>query len=154
MKSKLPHIQTSIFSVMSAMASEYSAINLSQGFPDFPIDERLYDLVHHYSKLGFNQYAPMPGIAILRQEIAAKVFREYGIAFNENTEITVTSGATQALFTAICAYVHAGQEVIIFTPAYDSYAPAIELNQGKVIEIPLNEVDFSIDWNVVEKNQR
>lgn len=151
MVSKLPNVQTSIFSVMSAMANEYGAINLSQGFPDFPIDERLYNLVQHYSQQGFNQYAPMPGVAELRHEIALKIQQEHRVLWNENTEITITSGATQAIFTAISAFLHAGEEAIIFTPAYDSYAPSIELNQGKVIEIPLHDDDFSIDWDHVSK---
>lgn len=149
MTSKLPKVQTSIFATMSLMAQEYGAINLSQGFPDFPIDERLYDLVHAYSKKGFNQYAPMPGILSLRQEIAQKIEQEHQVVFDPNTEITITSGATQALFTAISAFIHAGDEVLIFTPAYDSYAPVVELNLGKVIEIPLDENTFDIPWDLV-----
>lgn len=150
MQSKLPNIQTSIFAVMSGLAQQHQAINLSQGFPDFPIDARLYDLVHAYSQQGFNQYAPMPGILSLRQQIAQKTQREHAVSWNPDTEITITSGATQALFTAITAFVHAGDEVIIFTPAYDSYAPSIELQQGKVIEIPLDETSFDIPWDMVK----
>jgi methionine aminotransferase len=148
--SKLPFAGTSIFAVMSKMAQEHNAINLSQGFPDFPISETLIDRVHHYMKLGYNQYAPMPGVPALRKAIAAKALSTYGISYDADTEVTVTAGATQALFTAITAFVHSGDEVIIFEPAYDSYAPAIEACGGIVKGISLKLPDFHIDWNEVE----
>jgi len=148
--SKLPHAGTSIFAIMSKMALEHNAINLSQGFPDFPISETLIDRVHYYMKQGYNQYAPMPGVPVLRKAITAKALSTYGLAYDAETEITVTAGATQALFTAITAFVHRGDEVIIFEPAYDSYAPAIEACGGLVRGISLNLPDFHINWREVE----
>jgi len=149
--SKLPEIGTSIFAVMSKMASEYNAINLSQGFPDFNCSEELVEIVNHFMKKGFNQYAPMPGTIELRNEISKKVKRGYGKQYNPDTEITITAGATQALYTAFSSIVTQGDEVIIFEPAYDSYIPAIKINGGIPIPIKLNIVDFSIPWNEVEK---
>ncbi|MBK9291738.1 MAG: methionine aminotransferase [Bacteroidetes bacterium] len=149
--SKLPNVGTSIFAVMSKLAVEHNAINLSQGFPDFPIDKRLVDRVHHYMKKGFNQYAPMPGVQALRQAIAKKVHHLYGVAYDPEKEITITAGATQALFTAITAFVKEGDEVIIFEPAYDSYAPAVRLNGGLVKYARLQKPDFSIQWDAVTK---
>ena len=122
--SKLPHAGTSIFAVMSKMAIDHHAVNLSQGFPDFPISEKLIAKVHHYMKKGYNQYAPMPGVLPLREAIAAKVDASYGVSYSPESEITITAGATQALFTAITAFIKDSDEVIIFEPAYDSYAPA------------------------------
>jgi methionine aminotransferase len=150
--SKLPKISTSIFSIMSKMANEYNAINLSQGFPDFNCSDELLDLVNHYMKKGFNQYAPMPGVPALRKEISKKVLRDYGKEYNPEEEITITAGATQALFTAFSTIINPGDEVIVFEPAYDSYRPAIELNGGIVINIKLNPKDFSIPWDLVEKS--
>jgi methionine aminotransferase len=150
--SKLPEISTSIFSIMSKMANEYNAINLSQGFPDFNCSDELLDLVNHYMKKGFNQYAPMPGVPALRNEISKKVLRDYGKEYNPEEEITITAGATQALFTAFSTIIKPGDEVIFFEPAYDSYRPAIELNGGIVINIKLNPKDFSIPWDLVEKS--
>jgi len=149
--SKLPQVPTSIFTVMSKMANDYGAVNLSQGFPDFPISEELVRLVHKYMKNGLNQYAPMPGVLSLRGAISEKVKFLYGAEYHPETEVTVTAGATQALFTAIMALIKDGDEVIIFTPAYDSYAPAIELAGGKAVYIQLQTPDYKIDWNQVKK---
>ncbi|HNE78934.1 MAG TPA: aminotransferase class I/II-fold pyridoxal phosphate-dependent enzyme, partial [Flavobacteriales bacterium] len=121
-KSKLPHVGTTIFTVMSKLATECGAINLSQGFPDFPIDQTLSDLVHAAMRAGYNQYAPMPGLPALREAITAKVQRLYGYGYDPDAEVTVTAGGTQAIFTAIGATVHRGDEVIIVDPAYDCYA--------------------------------
>ena len=149
--SKLPNAGTSIFAVMSKMANEYNAINLSQGFPDFNCSEELIDLVHHFMKNGFNQYAPMPGTIDLRKQISHKVSRDYGHYYDAEKEITVTAGATQALYTAFSAIINNGDEVIIFEPAYDSYIPAIVANGGIPISIKLSADDFSIPWKEVEK---
>ena len=118
-QSKLPKVGTTIFSVMSALAKEHQAINLSQGLPNFDCSPRLRELVTHYMNAGFNQYAPMAGVPKLREQIAEKVVGMYGTAINANTDITITAGATQAIFTAITAFVRAGDEVIIIEPAYD-----------------------------------
>lgn len=149
---KLPDVGTSIFAVMSKMAIDNSAINLSQGFPDFNCSEHLVGLVNHFMKKGFNQYAPMPGIVELRKQIALKVKRDYGREYDFENEITVTAGATQALYTAFSAIIRTGDEVIIFEPAYDSYIPAIAANSGIPISIKLNQKDFSIPWEEVEKS--
>lgn len=132
------------------MAQDYQAINLSQGFPDFDCPERLKELVAHYLHDRKNQYPPMVGIPALRDRIAEKVQDLYGYAANPETEVTVTSGATEALFDAIQATVAIGDEVIVFDPAYDSYEPAIQLSGGKAIRIPLRLPDYSVDWNQVE----
>jgi methionine aminotransferase len=149
--SKLPQVPTSIFAIMSKMANDYGAINLSQGFPDFPVSEELIRLVNKYMKAGLNQYAPMPGVLSLRGAISEKVKFLYGANYNPETEVTVTAGATQALFTAIMALVKEGDEVIVFTPAYDSYAPAIELSGGKPVFIQLTAPDYHINWDNVMK---
>lgn len=149
--SKLPEISTSIFATMSKMANDFNAINLSQGFPDFNCSDELIELVNHFMKKGFNQYAPMPGAIELRDEISKKVNRNYLKHYKPDTEITITAGATQALFTAFSTIINPGDEVVIFEPAYDSYIPAIKVNGGIPIPIKLNENDFSIPWNVVEK---
>jgi methionine aminotransferase len=148
-RDKLPGTGTSIFAVMSRSAKENGAVNLSQGFPDFDIDRELIDLVHYYMKKGFNQYAPMPGVENLRKGIARKIMRSYGIQLDYETEITVTAGATQALFTAITAFVFPGDEVILLEPAYDSYVPAIRLAGGKPVFIPLQKPRFRIDWDQI-----
>ena len=155
-KSKLPHTGTTIFTVMSALAKEHQAINLSQGFPDFPIDTQLADLVKKAIKKGFNQYAPMPGLPQLRETIANKIATTYGVNYNPKTEITITAGATQAIFTAIAATINEGDEVVIFTPAYDCYEPAITLNGGKPIYFQLSAPDYKVDWEKVKRiiNQR
>jgi methionine aminotransferase len=150
-KSRLPDIGTSIFSVMSKMALDHGAINLSQGFPDFSIDEKIIDLVYHYMREGNNQYAPMPGTPILRQIIAGVIARTYRHQVDPDTEITITAGATEAIFASISAFINPGDEVILFDPAYDSYDPAIRLNGGVPVHINLRFPDYSIDWDDVEK---
>jgi methionine aminotransferase len=149
--SKLPQVPTSIFAIMSKMANDYDALNLSQGFPDFPVSEELIALVNKYMKAGLNQYAPMSGVLSLRGAISDKMKFLYGASYNPESEITVTAGATQALFTAIMALVKEGDEVIVFTPAYDSYAPAIELSGGKPIFIQLESPNYNINWELVKK---
>ncbi|MCS7077804.1 MAG: methionine aminotransferase [Bacteroidia bacterium] len=149
-KSKLPNVGTTIFTVMSALANEHKAINLSQGFPDFEVDAKLIDLVHQAMRQGYNQYAPMPGYMPLREMIAEKLYHTYNIEVNPDTEITITSGGTEALFDAIQAIVKPDDEVIIFDPAYDCYAPAVKLAGGKVVSIPLNPPHFSLDWNSIK----
>ncbi len=149
--SKLPQVGTTIFTTMSALAASHKAINLSQGFPDFNCSSALVDLVNFYMKKGFNQYAPMSGLPILRERIAEKTEILYKHKPNPETEITVTSGATEALFAAISAVITQGDEVIIFEPAYDSYVPAIELNGGKVIPISLTTPNYKIDWEIVRQ---
>jgi len=148
-KSKLPSTETSIFSRMSALAQANNAINLSQGFPDFETDPNLISLVTKYMREGFNQYAPMPGYMPLREKIAFKYDRFYGIDINADTEITITAGGTQGLFSIISVVVNKGDEVIIFEPAYDSYKPSIELLGGKVIPVRLLAPSFVIDWDYV-----
>lgn len=144
--SKLPHVGTTIFTVMSRLAQECGAINLSQGFPDFPIDDTLVDLVDRAMRAGHNQYAPMPGVPVLREAIAAKVQRLYGHAYDPETEVTVTAGGTQAIFTALGAVVHPGDEVIIIDPAYDCYAPTVELFGGRPVHVRLgNDMKFDAD---------
>ncbi len=146
LSSKLPHVGTTIFTVMSKLAQECGAINLSQGFPDFPIDGKLIDLVEKAMRAGHNQYAPMPGLPALREAIAAKAQRLYGFSYDPETEVTVTSGGTQAIFTAIGAVVHPGDEVIIIDPAYDCYAPTVELFGGRPIHVRLgNDMKFDAD---------
>lgn len=149
-QSKLPHVGTTIFSVMSKLAQETGAINLSQGFPDFPIDEKLGVLVHAAIKAGHNQYAPMPGIMPLREAIAAKAERLYGHAFDPEAEVTITAGATQAIFTAIAATVRPGDEVVIVDPAYDCYAPAVALFGGTPVHVRLG-TDMQFDADAVQQ---
>tara|TARA_R110001583_G_scaffold15501_2_gene63823 strand:- start:384 stop:1541 length:1158 start_codon:yes stop_codon:yes gene_type:complete len=149
-KSKLPNIPTSIFSVMSALATEQHALNLSQGFPNFESDPKLIELVNKAMIAGNNQYAPMPGIYSLREVIAQKMENLYGISYNPETEITITAGATQAIFTVIAATVKKDDEVLIFKPAYDCYEPTIKLFGGKTIAVQLNPEDFKIDWQLVK----
>ncbi len=145
-QTKLPNTGTSIFAVMSALANEHQAINLSQGFPDFPISEELIDLVHYYMRKGFNQYAPMPGVPALRSAISGMFKDKYGILYDPDREINITAGATQALFTSISAFIKEGDEAIIFEPAYDCYAPAVKVNGGLVKYAQLQFPDFSINW--------
>lgn len=147
--SKLPNAGTTIFTVMSALANEYKAINLSQGFPDFEIDAHLIELVYKAMKNGYNQYAPMPGYMPLREEIAGKIYNTYDVTVNPDTEITVTSGGTEAIFDAIQAIVKPDNEVIVFDPAYDCYVPAIELAGGKAISVPLMPPNFAPNWEKV-----
>ncbi|MEO1436746.1 MAG: methionine aminotransferase [Bacteroidota bacterium] len=146
LQSKLPSTGTTIFSVMSALANQHGAINLSQGFPDFDCDEQLKAYVHEGMKKGLNQYAPMAGLPALREAIAQKIHRTYGTDIHPDQEITVCAGATQAIFTAVSAFVHPGDEVIIIEPAYDCYQPAIEVNGGKAIAYPITGPDFKVDW--------
>lgn len=150
-QSKLPKVGTTIFTVMSKLATEEGAINLSQGFPDFAVSPKLVSLVDDYMRKGFNQYAPMPGYMGLREAIAEKVEGLYSAQYNPDTEITITAGATQALFTAIACWVKEGDEVIIIEPAYDSYAPAIELCGGRPVYAQLSYPDFTINWDGVKK---
>ncbi|MEN9347610.1 MAG: hypothetical protein RLZZ77_1121 [Bacteroidota bacterium] len=151
MTSKLPNVGTTIFTVMSKLAVEHNAINLGQGFPGFAIDDELMECVNEAMHRGLNQYAPMPGLPVLREEIANKLNALYGSNYSADTEVTITAGATQALFTAITALVHPGDEVILFAPAYDCYAPAIELNGGKCVWVDLHWPDYAIDWEKVKE---
>lgn len=144
--SKLPHMGNSIFAVMTQLANENQAINLSQGFPDFPISEELIALVHKYMSKGFNQYAPMPGVLQLRKMISKKIEKAYGAQYDPDTEITITAGATQAIFSIISALVRPEDEVIVFEPAYDSYAPSVRINGGLVKYATLQQPGFKIDW--------
>ena len=148
--SKLPDVGTTIFTVMSALANEQGALNLSQGFPDFDGPEALLRAVNSHMRNGQNQYPPMAGVAALRQAIAAKVLDLYGLACDFDTEVTVTAGATEALFCAITAVVHAGDEVIVLDPAYDSYDPVIRLQGGVPMHIPLQAPQYRIDWDRIE----
>jgi methionine aminotransferase len=150
MKSKLPNVGTTIFTTMSALAVQEGALNMGQGFPGFPIDEKLIDLVSKAMKEGFNQYAPMPGMHLLRQIIAEQLNGRYGCNYDWNSEVNITAGASQAIFTAISTLVFPGDEVILFAPAYDCYAPAVELNGGKVVWIELEGEDFHIPWDKVK----
>ncbi len=145
--SKLPDIGTTIFTVMSQMASNHGALNLSQGFPDFSAPQALLDRVCHHLSTGHNQYAPMSGLPVLRERIAEKTQRLYGRDTDPEQEVTVTSGATEALFCAIEAFVHDGDEVIVFDPAYDSYDPAIRLAGGLPVHLPLTGPGFTIDFD-------
>ncbi|MCW3085694.1 MAG: aminotransferase [Bacteroidetes bacterium] len=149
--SKLPNVGTTIFAVMSKLAADHNAINLSQGFPDFNCHEDLVSLVNKHMKNGNNQYAPMPGLIGLREAIAEKTELLYTAKYDPETEITVTAGATQAIFTAITALIREGDEVIVFEPAYDCYQPAIELNGGKTVYLQLKAPDYTIDWEEVKK---
>ena len=149
-ETKLPKVGTTIFTQMSQMAAEYQAINLSQGFPDFDGPRALLDSVGHYIQQGANQYAPMTGVPALREQIAGKVATLYGRKVCADQEVTVTSGATEALFAAISSVVRKGDEVIIFDPAYDSYEPAIELNGGVAVRLQLMPPNFQVDWMQVK----
>ena len=147
--SRLPAVGTTIFTTMSRLAQECGAINLSQGFPDFSAEDVLFERVAHWMRAGHNQYAPMAGVPALREAIAAKVRALYGAEYDPEFEITVTVGATQALFTAVAALVHPGDEVIVFEPVYDSYVPAIELQGGRVRRARLAAPDYRPDWQAV-----
>lgn len=147
--SKLPAVGTTIFSVMSQLAAEHKAVNLGQGFPDYEPPQALREAVARAMAEGRNQYAPGIGLAPLREAIARKTQRLYGHAVNPDTEVTVTSGATEAIFSAIAALVRQGDEVIVFDPAYDCYEPAIDLQGARAVHIPLTPPSFSIDWQRV-----
>jgi methionine aminotransferase len=149
--SKLPQTGTTIFTVMSALAAGLGAINLSQGFPDYDCSPHLVHLVNEAMKSGHNQYAPMAGVMGLREQIAIKTERLYGAAYNPDTEITITAGGTQAVFTAISTVVHPNDEVIIFEPAFDCYAPAIKLMGGIVKSLELEPPEYRINWDMVRK---
>lgn len=148
--SKLPNAATSIFAKMSGLANKENAINLSQGYPDFPVSKELVDLVSKFMNNGFNQYASMPGVIELREAIIEKVANLYNINYCPESEITITAGATQAIYTIISAFIKKNDEVIIFAPAYDCYDPTIKLNGGKTIEIELKAPNFKVDWNKVK----
>lgn len=149
--SKLPTVGTTIFTVMSALAREHKAVNLSQGFPDFEVDRELIKRVNRYMKKGHNQYAPMAGAPELRTALSQKIEKTHDTRFDPETEITVTAGATQAIFTAITALIKEGDEVMLFSPAYDCYAPPVELAGGKAVYVPLRYPDYSIPWDEVQK---
>ena len=149
LRSKLPHVGTTIFTVMSNRAQEYDAINLAQGFPDYDPPARLMDQLTHHVAAGRNQYAPMIGVADLRQQIARRLDARYGRLPDFDSEITITLGATEAIFSAVQALVHPGDEVILFDPAYDSYAPAVLLAGGRPMHVPLQPPAFRIDWQLV-----
>ncbi|MEM9984422.1 MAG: methionine aminotransferase [Bacteroidota bacterium] len=150
--SKLPQVGTTIFTVMSALAHEHGAINLSQGFPDFGGDHRLIEWVHQAMLAGHNQYAPMPGLPALREQVASLQQQLYGATYDPDTEVTITSGATEALAVALATFIHPGDEVIIFEPAYDAYQPNIELHGGVARAIPLSLPDYRIDWDRVRES--
>jgi len=150
-QSKLRKQETSISAIMSALAREHNAINLSQGFPDFPISQKLIELVFKYMQKGHNQYAPMTGIPELREQLSLKFEKLYGAAYDMDTEINITSGATQALHTAIASIIRDDDEVIVFEPAYDAYVPVIKLHGGMVKYAQLKLPDYHIDWQEVKK---
>jgi methionine aminotransferase len=150
-ESKLPHVGTTIFTIMSGLANETGAINLSQGFPSFEVSRELIELYHQAMMNNHNQYAPMPGLLSLREELSKKTEKVHGAYYNPESEITITAGGTQALYTAITAFVNKGDEVIIFEPAYDSYKPAIELAGGVVKPYSLTPPDYRINWEEVKQ---
>ena len=147
--SKLPNVGTTIFTVMSALATEHKAVNLGQGFPDFECAPELVNAVTAAMQAGHNQYPPMPGVPALREAVARKIEALHGRAYNPHTEITITAGATQAILTAILAIVHAGDEVIVLDPCYDSYVPNIELAGGKAVRVPLTPGTFRPDFSKI-----
>lgn len=149
-RSKLPNVGTTIFTVMSRLAAEHNAINLSQGFPDFDCAPELRALLAKYVNSGLNQYPPMAGVAPLREAIAEKVAELYGATYDPEHEITVVPGATYGIFTAIATLIRPGDEVILFEPAYDSYAPSVEVNGGRPVYVQLRFPDYSIDWQEVQ----
>jgi len=149
LSSKLPDVGTTIFTVMSELARAEGALNLSQGFPDFDGPKALLDRVSHYLHGGHNQYAPMMGVPVLRNAIATKVADLYGLQVDAEKEVTVTSGATEALFCAIAAVVNPGDEVIVFDPAYDSYEPVVRLQGGRTLHVPLHPPEYRVDWDRV-----
>lgn len=150
-QSKLPQVGTTIFTTMSALALKHQAVNLGQGFPDFPMDHQLADAVNRAMQQDFNQYAPMAGWPALREAIAGKCADLYGCRLDPETDITITPGGTYAIYTALTTILRAGDEVIVLEPSYDSYVPNIELNGARPVLVPLDEADFSINWEKVEK---
>ena len=151
LKSKLPDVGTTIFSLMSNLSAQYNAINLSQGFPDYDCSPELVSLVYQYMKKGFNQYAPMPGLLSLRERLSNKQQKLHASAYNPDTEITITAGGTQAIFTALACVIQSGDEVIIFDPAYDSYAPTVTVLGGIVKSLELNPPNYKINWKDVRR---
>jgi methionine aminotransferase len=151
LRSKLPSSPVSIFAVMTRLANEQGAINLSQGFPDFNCAPELVETVARYMREGHNQYAPMPGVMALREALAAKIERLYGRRYDPVTEITVTTGATEGLFVALTAFVHPGDEVLLFQPAYDSYTPAVHLSGATPKYVTLRYPHYRIDWDEVRR---
>lgn len=149
--SKLPGTANTIFSVMTKLAEEHQAINLSQGFPDFDTDPKLIAMVTDYMQKGYNQYAPMPGVPALRSLITEKTNKLYGSNYDPEAEVTITAGGTQALFTTIATCINPGDEVIIFEPAYDSYAAAIRMHGGLVKTYEMTPPDYAIDWDIVKR---
>jgi methionine aminotransferase len=149
MKSKLPNVGTTIFTIMSKLAADLGAINLSQGFPDFDCDPALVEAVARHMREGRNQYAPMQGVPVLRQAIARKYADLHGASYDPDTEVTVTSGGTEAIFDAVAAVVHPGDEVIVFEPCYDSYVPSIDVSGGKAVVISLRYPDYAVPWDEV-----
>lgn len=147
---KLPHVGTSIFPVMTALANKHGAINLAQGFPGFGADERLINMVSKHMLAGKNQYAPLLGVLSLREKLAEKIEDMYGYAYKPESEICITAGATQAIYTAISSVVYEGDEVIIIEPAYDCYVPAVLLNKGIPVRSQLKKEDYKIDWKDVQ----
>ncbi|MBU3724492.1 MAG: pyridoxal phosphate-dependent aminotransferase [Burkholderiaceae bacterium] len=148
MKSRLPNVGTTIFTVMSALATERGAVNLGQGFPDFDPDPLLLDAVNGAMRAGYNQYAPLNGWPALRQAVSDKVHALYGRRYDPNTEVMITAGATQAIMTAVFALVHPGDEVIVIEPVYDSYIPSIELAGARAVPVPMTN-QYRVDWNRV-----
>mgnify|MGYP003482391742 FL=1 len=151
LKSKLPHVGTTIFTIMSSLAVEHKAINLGQGFPDFEMNEALIALVNKAMKDGHNQYVHMNGLTTLREQIAEKIFDLYNTTLNASDEITITPGGTYAIYTALTTILQKGDEVIIFEPAHDSYIPAIKLNGAKAVPIPLSFPEYTINWDLVKE---
>ena len=151
LRSKLPSGGVSIFAVMTRLANEVGAINLSQGFPDFETSPELIDTVARHMRDGHNQYAPMPGVLALREALAQKIEALYGRRYDPVTEITVTTGATEGIFAALTAFVHPGDEVLLFQPAYDSYTPSVTLSGGRPVYVTLRYPDYRIDWDEVRR---
>lgn len=149
--SRLPDVGVSIFAVMTRLATEHGALNLSQGFPDFDCDPDLIAAVDRHMRAGHNQYAPMPGLLALREALSAKIARLYGASYDPATEITITAGATEALFDVISAFVRPGDEVVVFEPAYDAYVPVIRLNGGTPVFVTLQAPEYRIDWHEVRR---
>lgn len=147
--SKLPDVGTTIFTIMSKLAAEHGAINLSQGFPDFKVDQQLKDLINHYVQHDFNQYAPMTGVPALRNALEKKISLLYKRTVHCDKEITITNGATEGIYSAISAFISPGDEVITFEPAYDSYVPAIQVNGGINIPVRMKAPDYKINWEEV-----
>src|SRR5918995_6126358 len=151
LRSRLPSVGTTIFTVMSKLAADTGAINLSQGFPDFDCDPALVEAVARHMREGRNQYAPMQGVPALRQAIAGKFRSLYGATYDPDTEVTVTSGGTEGIFDAVAAIVHPGDEVIVFEPCYDSYVPAVEVSGATAVVVSLRYPDYAIPWGEVKE---